>query len=135
MYSGHYKSKYIYFLRQVNDFDIACNDEYIAKSIIVAIKSRISVDIKYLGLVAWFNDVDILHTKEYINIHGSTYINKILEDHKTWMQLRYCHTLLIPMKVEISYNCDLESKIPPAIDKQHYHLQRQYKLNYIQAVG
>ena len=39
------------------------------------------------------------------------------------------------MKVEILYNCDLESAIPPATDKQHYQLQRQYKLNYIQAVG
>ena len=39
------------------------------------------------------------------------------------------------MKSEISYNCDLKSALPLAIDKQHFQLQLQYKLNYIQLVG
>ena len=135
LYSDQFKDDQIYFLRQVDDFSIACEDKCIAKSIIASINSYMSVDIKYLGLVTCFNGVNVLQTKEYIKIYGSTYITKILEGYTTWMLPRHYHSLPIPMKSETSYNHKLENSIPSATDKQRYQLQRKHKLNYRQAVG
>ena len=127
LYSGTYNGKKIYFLRQVDDFAIACEDESIAKAIIAEINSHMSVDIKYLGLVTRFNGVDILQTKEYIKVHGTTYIDRLCAGHTAWMVDKHCHTLPIPMKSESSYNRDLENAPLPTTDKQRFQLQRQHK--------
>lgn len=90
LYSGTYENTNILFLRQVDDFAIACPDEAIAKSIISKINTFMQVQIKYLGLLTRYNGVDVQQTRDYIKIYNTTYINKILEGHKTWMEPKYC---------------------------------------------
>ena len=124
------------FLRQVDDFAIACTDEAIAKSIIGQINTHMSVQIKYLGLLTRYNGVDVNQTREYIHIYNSTYINKILAGHSSWFKKQTpCHTFPIPMKSESSYIKHLEQAIPPATDKARIRLQREMKFNYWQAIG
>jgi len=135
LYSGKYDNHKIYFLRQVDDFAIACESESIAKSIIAKINSHMSVDIKYLGLLTRFNGVDILQTSDYVKIYNATYIDKILTGHQTWMEPRHCHNMPIPMKSEPQYSRHLESTSPPVTDKERYLLQKEMGINYRQAIG
>ena len=81
LYHGVYKGNEILFLCQVDDFAIACDNEQIAKDIMIAdINSKMSVNIKYLGLLDRFNGVDLDQTRQYIKIHNRTYLKKILKN-------------------------------------------------------
>jgi hypothetical protein len=111
LYSGKYNDSNVLFLRQVEDFAIACKDENIAKEMIAKINSYMSVQIKYLGLLTRYNGVDVDQRKEYIKIYNTTYVDKILNGHKTWLQEKPCHTLPIPMKSELTYIRTLEQAI------------------------
>jgi hypothetical protein len=95
LYSGKYKGSEVLFLRQVDNFTIACSDESIAKDMIAKINSFMSVQIKYLGLLTRYNGVDVDQCKEYIKIYNTTYIDKILHGHRTWIEDKPCHTLPI----------------------------------------
>ena len=102
LYSGKYKGNKIYFLRQVDDFAIACDSEDIAKGLINTINNHMTVQIKYLGLLTRFNGVDIDQTQKYIKISSTTYINKILCEHDWVDTNKSCHTFPIPITVEAS---------------------------------
>jgi dUTP pyrophosphatase len=135
LYSGKYKDSNVLFLRQVDDFAIACKDESIAKDMIAKINSYMSVQIKYLGLLTRYNGVDVDQRKEYIKIYNTKYIDKILHGHKTWLQEKPCHTLPIPMKSEPTYVRLLEQATRPSTPKAQIRLQKEMQLNYRQAIG
>ena len=99
LYSGTFKDQEILFLRQVDDFAIACQDEGTAKEIIESINNKMSVDIHYLGLIDRFNGVDVTQTKNYIKIHNRTYIKKIIEGHK-WLPQTVTPLKPIPMHAD-----------------------------------
>jgi hypothetical protein len=135
LYSGSFDGVNILFLRQVDDFAIACSDEKVANAIIAKINSFMSVNIKYLGLLTRFNGVDVEQTQDYIKIYNNTYIKKILAGHKTWLQKMHCHNFPIPMRSENEFSKRLEQAIQPKTDKERYRLQRDMKFNYRQAIG
>ena len=87
----------------MDDFAIACDSEDIAKGLINAINDKMTVQIKYLGLLTRFNGVDIDQTSDYIKIHNNTYVEKIIKGHSTWMNECTSHTFPVPMKSEASY--------------------------------
>ena len=135
LYSGTFQDKQIYFLRQVDDFAIACESETIAKEFVHAIDNKMSISIKYLGLLTRFNGVDIEQTQRTIKIHSETYIKKILREHDWLDTSRPCHTFPIPIKSEATYSRTLEQAKPPTLDKDKFALQREMKFNYRQAIG
>ena len=133
LYSGKYNNTDILFLRQVDDFAIACPDEDLAKKIIGEINNHMSVQIKYLGLLTRFNGVDVEQTRDYIKIYNTTYLRKILQGHKNWFNKKmHCHTFPMPMKSENSFAKTLESAVPPTTDKERVRLQRS---NYYGQLG
>ena len=81
LYSGKFRNENILFLRQTDDFAIACKNESTAMYLVNEINSKMTVDIKYLGLVTRFNGVDVDQRDKYIKIHNSTFVNKILDFH------------------------------------------------------
>ena len=94
-----------------------------------------SVQIKYLGLLTRYNGVDVEQTSQYVKIYNRTYIDKILEGHKSWMQEAYCHNQPIPMKAEAAYIRSLEQATPPSNDIARIKLQRKMGINYRQVIG
>jgi hypothetical protein len=135
LYSGKYNGSEVLFLRQVDDFAIACSDESIAKDMIAKINSFMSVQIKYLGLLTRYNGVDVDQRKEYIKIYNTTYIDKILHGHRTWIEDKPCHTLPIPMKSEATYLKALEQASSPTTPQAQIRLQKEMQINYRQAIG
>ena len=118
LYSGNYEGTAVLFLRQVDDFAIACPNETIAKGIINKINQFMSVQIKYLGLLTRYNGVDVDQTNSFIKIYNTRYIDKIIAGHKKWFTpSQPCHTFPVPMKSEPSYIRKLEQAVPPSTDK------------------
>jgi hypothetical protein len=70
--------KTVLFLRQVDDFAVACQDKETAHDIISKINDKMTIQVKELGMIDRFNGVDILQTKDYIKLYNRTYIEKIL---------------------------------------------------------
>ena len=66
LYTGNYKNKEILFLRQVDDFAVAANDEQTAIDLIEDINTRMTIDIKDLGRLTRYNGVDITQAKYFI---------------------------------------------------------------------
>ena len=134
-YSGTHKGNKLYFLRQVDDFAIACDNEAIAMDVINAINSHMTVQIKYLGLLTRFNGVDVEQTSEYIKIYNSTYIDKICKGHQSWISTHKCPTFPVPMKSESAYLRALETADLPQTDKEQYKVTKAAGINYRQIIG
>ena len=80
-YNGHK----IYFLCQVDDFAVSAPAIDLAEQVISDINSKLTVDIRSLGVVNRFNGVDIAQTKKIIKVYNKTYIEKILKG-KNWLE-------------------------------------------------
>ena len=137
LYSGTFDGESILFLRQTDDFAIACSKETVARNLIDAINSKMTVNIKYLGLIDRFNGVDVEQTDSFIKIHNETFINKILDFHD-W-QLQPCsldsNSSPIPMFYDHKFIRSLENEQPPLTRDEAILLQRKMGFNYRQAVG
>ena len=91
LYHGVVDGKQMLFLRQVDDFAVACESTGITDKAIDIISSKLSALMKKLGVVTRYNGVDIQQTTDYIKIHIYLYITKILEGHN-WLNDKKKHT-------------------------------------------
>ena len=73
-------------MRQVDDFAIATNDTSTANTLLDLIDDKLSIPLKWQGLLDMFNGIDIIQTKHHIKIDCHTYINKFCEKYiDTWL--------------------------------------------------
>jgi dUTP pyrophosphatase len=136
LYRGTFKGKEVLFLRQVDDFAVACTDESVAIAVIDAIDAEMKIKIKDLGRLTRYNGVDITQSADYIKIHNETYINKIIEGH-AWMKTEehYTANKPIPMHSDNKYIHSLEEAIPPQTEEEKTRIQHKMGFNYRQAIG
>ena len=114
-YTDNYNGtkKRVLFLRQVDDFAIACEDRSTAATVINDINSKIYIDVKELGMIERFNGVDVEQRKEYIKLHNKTYISKLIQQHP-WLKNDSdpIHTHPLPMNPANQYQHDPETATP-----------------------
>ena len=134
LYRGKFKGTEILFLRQVDDFCVASENQEIADEIIEVINKAMSIDIKHLGLIKRFNGMDLTQTKHYIKIHTKTYLEKILTQHG-WMTPTHTALQPVPMNYDSKYQRDLELARPPSAAEDKVKLQLKMGFNYRQAIG
>ena len=63
----------VIFLHQVDDFAIACEDSDTAKQVTHNINSKMTIDVKELGIIQQYNGVDVQQTQQYIKLHNTIY--------------------------------------------------------------
>jgi dUTP pyrophosphatase len=136
LYRGVFNDREVLFLRQVDDFAVACTDEATAIAVIDAIDAEMKIKIKDLGRLTRYNGVDITQSADYIKIHNETYINKVLEGH-TWMQTEEAYTANkpIPMHSDKKYINMIEEAPRPESEKEKLDIQHRMGFNYRQAIG
>jgi hypothetical protein len=136
LYRGMMKNKEVFFLRQVDDFAVACTDEATAIEVINAIDKEMKIKIKDLGRLTRYNGVDITQSADYIKIHNETYINKIIEGH-TWMKTEDKHVAMKPilMHSDNKYIHSLEQAQIPTTEEEKRIIQNCMGFNYRQAIG
>ena len=69
----------VFLLSQVDDFALGCDNNDVAEKIWKLIDSKTSAPLKREGLLSRFNGIDVEQTNEYIKIHCSTYLTKIMK--------------------------------------------------------
>jgi len=68
LYSATVKGELVLFLRQVDDFSVSAKSTSLCSDIIKYINSKMSMDVKDLGIIGRFNGVDVFQTKHYVKI-------------------------------------------------------------------
>ena len=91
-----------------------------------------TIDVKPLGIISRFNDVDITQTKHFVRLSNLTYINKILED-KTCEPLPHLIAPL-PMRDDAECNRNLEQDTP-LTEKELLKTEQQFGFSYCQGIG
>jgi deoxyuridine 5'-triphosphate nucleotidohydrolase len=127
--------KTVLFLRQVDDFAIACEDEKLAKEIISKINSKMTIDVKMLGTIDRFNGVDVTQGRHYVKLSNKTYIKKILTRHK-WLfdDNKKNHSYPIPMRADNEYQRELENS--EELDQAKIkRMEEEMGFGYRQAIG
>jgi hypothetical protein len=74
----------VLFLRQVDDFAMAFDDPAMYEKSCDLIDTRLNEPIKRLGLLELYNGTNIEQTRDYMRLHCTSYIDKILAAN-TWI--------------------------------------------------
>ena len=129
--------KTVLFLRQVDDFAVACQDKELAQTVIKDINDKMTINVKELGEIDRFNGVDVQQTKHYVKIYNKTYINKMLQKH-IWIHTENRDTtpptFPIPMHPDTNHQRALESATPSTPEEQK-KLEKEMGFGYRQAIG
>ena len=82
-YTDNYNNlgKTVLFMKQVDDFCVSCQDRETAKQVIAAINSKMTINVKELGLISCFNGMDVQQTCHYIKLSNAVYLDKIMKNH------------------------------------------------------
>jgi hypothetical protein len=84
---GIINGQQVLFLRQVDDFAIACADESTANHLLDMLDDKLTIPLKQMGLLDLYNSLDVIQTHDYVKINCSTYLDKISLKHlSTWMK-------------------------------------------------
>ena len=103
--------------------------------IISNINSKLSMQIKSLGVINRFNGVDIAQTKDYINIYNKAYIRKILKD-KNWLDAtipKNDNIAYTPMHHDLAFNKRIEDA-DPIPENELASIQKEMVFGYKQCI-
>ena len=131
--------KTVLFLRQVDDFAVACEDSTTADLVIKQINDKMTIDVKSLGVIDRFNGIDIEQTRDYVKLYNTTYINKMLLRHD-WIHKEVnenafdIHTFPVPMIADNAYQRKLETQPTPTAD-EITALEQEFGFGYRQGIG
>jgi len=134
LYSARVNGELVLFLRQVDDFSVAANNANTCSSIIRYINSKMSMDVKDLGIIGRFNGVDIFQTKWYIKLTCERYITKMLQHHN-WTIQGPLPPNPIPLPSEQEFIRSLENAIPPSNAEEKERLHKEMGFSYRQVIG
>jgi hypothetical protein len=93
IYHGTVFDDHILFLRLTDDFAIGCSSIDTFNGICSWFNERLLEPLKQLGLLTYYNGINIQQTQHFIKIDCSTYITKCLESHG-WQSI---HPVSLPM--------------------------------------
>ena len=135
LYRGHMDGKEVLFLRQVDDFSVAAEDEATCNKVIQEISKHLKAPLKNLGRVTRFNGVEVDQTNKFVRLHNTQYIEKILKRHG-WLNDNYKSSRHpVPMRSDSKYLHLLENAKGPTDDKDRQKLELKMGFNYRQALG
>ena len=136
-YTNDYNNtgKTVLFLRQVDDFAVACEDKATATTVISNINSKMTIDVKELGLISRFNGIDVQQSMHFVKLYNRTYIEKILKRHE-WINNEEfpLAEFPTPMISENSYQRKLETTEP--MNQTELDLaEKEFGFGYRQGIG
>ena len=135
LYSGYVDGHKVLFLRQVDDFAVACTDIDTSNKVIDLISNKLSAPMHKLGVINRYNGIDVMQTQDYIKIHNATYLTKILKNHAWLQDVQKTHVNPIPMKEGTKYQQLLETVKPPETEQEKSDLEMEMGFSYRVAIG
>lgn len=134
MYTGVIDNNRILFLRQVDDFAVAAQDEHIANTLLNKINAKMRIQLKILGPIDRFNGLDVHQTKHYIKITCEKYLYKAMSAH-TWIGDVPIADKPTPLPSDNAYIQALEAAKPPNTTQAQADLKAKMGFNYRQVIG
>lgn len=123
----------IFLLRQVDDFALGCDSEETAEEIWKLIDAEMSAPLKREGLLRRFNGIDIDQTQDFLKVHCSTYISKIIE--KKSFDLTITSNKPTPMTSDNDLIRQLDTAVGPTNDADKQALEKEMGFKYRNATG
>ena len=122
-------------MKQVDDFMVSYEDCETTQALISAIDEKMTIDVKELILLTWFNGVDVTQKRHYIKLSNAVYIKKILKNH-AWLECdpHLPAMFLLPLKPDAEYARKLETATP-FTDQEHPAYESKIGFTYCQGIG
>jgi hypothetical protein len=130
LYHGTFNGKEILFLHQVDDFAVATRSEQTAIAMINEVDKFMSIKIKDLGQLEWYNGVDIIQSKYFVKLNNPTYLHKIINEHKWFLDSTPFAKIPLPMSNDKNFAQELKQAKLPQLDNDKKKLQLKMKFNY-----
>ena len=132
IYKATIDGEAVLFLRQVDNFAVACKKPAISKMIIAKIGAKLSVPLHQLGVIEKFNGIDVVQSKSFIKISCTSYLDKVLDGHN--LQETKSTPNPIPMQSDSTSQGMLESADLPSSSMEIKRLHDAH-FNYRQVIG
>ena len=132
IYKATIDGEAVLFLRQVDDFAVACKNPAISKAIIAKIGAKLSVPLHQLGVIEKINGIDVVQSKSFIKISCLSYLDKVLDGHN-WQETESTPNP-IPMRSDRTSQGMLESAELPSSPLEQKRLH-DANFNYRQVIG
>jgi hypothetical protein len=132
IYQKTVNNEKVLFLRQVDDFAVACRDTAISKEIIRQVGAQLQVPLNDLGTLTKFNGVDVLQARDFTKISCTSFLSKVLLQHG-WDETITQHNP-IPMRNDTAYQAQLETAELPSTPEERLQLHNEF-FNYRQVIG
>ncbi len=134
LYSGKIEGQRILFLRQVDDFAIAAEQQRHAEKLIDAINSKMRIQVKHLGVIDRFNGMDIYQTRNYVKLTCTKYLQKVVKNHSALLN-NPTNILPVPLHADSTYIKQLEQAAVPNTTQEKLTLKQKMGFNYRQIIG
>ena len=122
-------------MKQVNDFVAFCKDSETAQVVISAINEKMTMDVQELGLLTWFNGVDVTQTRHCIKLSNAVYIKKIIKNHQCLEHDLHPPAMFpLPLKPDAVYARKLET-VTPVTDQEYQAYELEVGFTYRQGIG
>ena len=135
LYRGSYQGQEILFLRQVDDFAVSSKDPATCNKLIQELDTYLKEPLKNEGIINRFNGTEIEQTQQYIKIHNTQYIQKIIENHGWTDDNDHTSNRPIPMRNDSKYLFEIENTTGPSTPKEKFDLEQRMGFSYRQAIG
>jgi hypothetical protein len=136
IYGGTVDGHSVLFLRQVDDFAISFDDPATYEKLCDLTDTRLNEPIKRLGLLRLYNGTNIEQTRDYVRLHSTSYIDKILAAN-TWLgdSPRARIDRPVPMNGSSATLRTPDNAPVPSSDSERESLQRSMGFPYRKAIG
>jgi hypothetical protein len=131
LYLGSYGGQEVLIGRQIDDFLAAGRDEQPLRDLFQYLATKINI-VAEIGLVSHYNGIEIVQDRDYVKIHVSIYIGKILENHGWEREQRRNHVIepLHPSEFK-----ELKETVTPTEPSEKAELERSAGFTYRTAIG
>ena len=99
------------------------------------IDKEMTIEIKDLGIITRFNELDVNQTKTFTKISNATYIQKTINEHPTMFNDYQPSNHPLPANDNKAFIRTMETATPPTSPDEQLKLQVSMQFNYRQAIG
>jgi hypothetical protein len=129
LYVGTVDGSTVYFLRQVDDFSVACKNANVYNSFCDLIDKHLSMPITRYGIMTHFNGIDVEQSHCYIHLHVKQYLDKVFAAHG-WDSIT---PTTLPMRADNAFIRLLDKAT--SLDPDKHATTEHAMFSYRQAIG
>jgi len=129
LYIGTFDGQLVLFLRQVDDFSIACASETTYEALCAKLDTFFQVPMTRYGRMTHFNGVDVVQSDHHISIHVGEYLKQVFKSYG-WENM---HPTSLPMDASNEFVRRLDEAKPLSLAERDKYEKNMFR--YRAAIG